>query len=252
MGWGEVLVGQLLILEKLHEMQQVESVGRQGIGRASTGGKVAHEARNNGNRLVRVIKKVKGELMVQIAWNTLHTHTQLAPQQNVVFLPQRTLGYRISNTSRTLGQFVYIIADLVQETFFRLVRNARSYRYPEPFLPWLYSIARYLALNYQQSAYHRHVDREADLPQTLADDVDPQVEVERQERHADLLKALGHLSLEQREVLSLRFGQELSVKETAGVLGVAAGTVKSRTFSALRLLRAYLESTTLQQTERRS
>ena len=142
--------------------------------------------------------------------------------------------------------------DLAQDTFFRLVRNARSYRYPQPFLPWLYSIARHLALNYQQRAYYRHVDREAALPQTLMDDADPQAEVERQERHADLLNALAHLSLEQREVLSLRFGQGLSVKETAKVLDVAAGTVKSRTFSALRLLRASLEATALQQTERRS
>lgn len=166
-------------------------------------------------------------------------------------LVQRHHASLLAHLYRLLGD-TQQAEDLVQETFFRLVRNARSYRYPQPFLPWLYSIARHLALNYQQSAYHRHVDREADLPQTLAGNADPQAEVERQERHADLLKALAHLSLEQREVLSLRFGQELSVKETAEVLGVATGTVKSRTFSALRLLRTYLEPTTLQQTERRS
>lgn len=42
-------------------------------------------------------------------------------------------------------------------------------------------------------------------------------------------------------MLSLRFGQEMSVEETAAVLGVPAGTVKSRVFTALRRLRDRLE-----------
>lgn len=157
----------------------------------------------------------------------------------------------VAHLYRLLGD-AHLAEDLAQETFFRLVRNARSYRYPRPFLPWLYQIARHLALNYQESAYHRHVDLAAELPETLIDEDDPQVWVERQERQVDLLKALSHLSFEQREVLSLRFGQELSVKETAEVLKVPVGTVKSRTFSALRLLRTHLEPTSLPQTGRRS
>jgi RNA polymerase sigma-70 factor (ECF subfamily) len=166
-------------------------------------------------------------------------------------LVQRHHAPLVAHLYRMLGD-AQQAEDLAQETFFRLVRNAHSYRYPRPFLPWFYSIAHHLALNYQQSAYHRHVDREADLPETLMDDADPQVWVERQESQADLLNALSYLSLEQREVLSLRYGQDLSVKETAKVLDVAAGTVKSRTFSALRLLRTHLVPTSLQQTERRS
>ncbi len=68
---------------------------------------------------------------------------------------------------------------------------------------------------------------------------------------ADLLNALALLSFEQRGVLSLRFGQELSVNEAAEVLGVPVGTVKSRTFNALCLLRTYLEPTSRKPTERR-
>ena len=166
-------------------------------------------------------------------------------------LVQRHHAPLVAHLYRLLGD-AYLAEDLAQDTFVRLVRHAHSYRYPQPFLPWLYSIARHLALDYQQSAYHRQVDLQADLPEMLIDDADPQAEVERQERQADLLAALAHLSLEQREVLSLRFGQELSVKEIAAVLDVPAGTVKSRTFSALRLLRTYVEPTSLQQNERRS
>jgi RNA polymerase sigma-70 factor (ECF subfamily) len=73
------------------------------------------------------------------------------------------------------------------------------------------------------------------------DDPDPAVWLERLERRQGLQAALAGLSFEQREVLSLRFGQELSVEETAAVVGVPAGTVKSRVFTALRRLRGLLE-----------
>jgi RNA polymerase sigma-70 factor, ECF subfamily len=54
-----------------------------------------------------------------------------------------------------LGGDVHLAEDLAQETFVRLVRDARSYRYPRPFLPWFYTIARNLARTQWQSAYRR-------------------------------------------------------------------------------------------------
>jgi RNA polymerase sigma-70 factor, ECF subfamily len=133
--------------------------------------------------------------------------------------------------------------DLVQETFVRLVREAQSYRYPRPFFPWLYTIARNLALKELASAYHRHVELGMALHEASIQGPDPQEAVERWERRQDLQRALVSLSFEQREVLSLRFSQELSVKEVALLLGIPAGTVKSRTFQALHRLRQYLETT---------
>lgn len=166
-------------------------------------------------------------------------------------LVQRYYAPLMAHLYRLLGD-AHLAEDLVQETFFRLMRYAHSYRYPHPFVPWLYRIARNLAHTYQKSAYHLSVDLVANPPETGIDDANPQTWVERQELHTDLLKALARLSLEQREVLSLRFGQGLSVKETAEVLNVPIGTIKSRTFSALRLLRTSLEPASLSQTERSS
>lgn len=134
--------------------------------------------------------------------------------------------------------------DLAQETFLHLVRDARLYCYPQPFLPWLYVIARNLAINHARSAYERRVDRVAalpDLPEPSSAGSDPVEWVERWERREGLRRALVELTFEQREVLSLRFGQEFSIQETAAILGLPAGTVKSRTFNALRRLRSVLE-----------
>lgn len=140
---------------------------------------------------------------------------------------------------RMAGSF-HDAEDLVQETFLRLVRDAQACHYPRPFLPWLYTIARHLALNHWQSAYSRRVDRRADVSAPSPAAADPAEWLERWERREGLRTALADVSFEQREVLSLRFGQELSVEETAAVLGVPTGTVKSRTFTALRRLRERL------------
>lgn len=56
-----------------------------------------------------------------------------------------------------------------------------------------------------------------------------------------LLVALRRLSEEQRLVIVLRIWDDLSEAETAAVLGIAVGTVKSRTARALERLRALLE-----------
>lgn len=146
----------------------------------------------------------------------------------------------LAHLYRVLGD-PHLAEDLVQEAFIRLIRDAQSYRYPRPFRPWLYAIAHHLACNYHTSAYARRVELGTEMSAMAAREPDPAEWFERWERHHGLRQALTQLSLEQREVLSLRFGQELSIQETAAILAIPPGTVKSRTFTALRLLRASLE-----------
>jgi RNA polymerase sigma-70 factor (sigma-E family) len=70
------------------------------------------------------------------------------------------------------------------------------------------------------------------LPESTADP-DPTAEVDG----ADSMKrALSELSVEQRGVVVLRYFAQLSEQDTADALGVAVGTVKSRTARALSAL----------------
>lgn len=161
-------------------------------------------------------------------------------------LVQRYHAPMLAHLARLTGD-AHLAEDLTQETFVRLVRDAHSYRYPRPFKPWFYTIARNLARNHWHSAYHRREDvgaaAHAERDEHAAGELDPAAWLERLERRQGLQAALAGLSFEQREVLSLRFGQEMSVEETAAVLGVPAGTVKSRAFNALRRLRDRLDAT---------
>jgi RNA polymerase sigma-70 factor (ECF subfamily) len=68
------------------------------------------------------------------------------------------------------------------------------------------------------------------------------VERGRPDRYGDpdLLEALGRLPEDQRMVVVLHYCEEMTIRETAAVLGQNENTVKSRLYRALEVLRADL------------
>lgn len=132
--------------------------------------------------------------------------------------------------------------DLVQETFLRLLRAARRYRYPEPFLPWLYTIITNLSRDFLKRAYRqREVPTETGgVPVAAEAEAGPGEVVERRAEYHRLVQALLRLSPKHREVLTLHFYEQLTLREIARVCGIPLGTVKSRLSWALRRLRGLL------------
>lgn len=119
--------------------------------------------------------------------------------------------------------------DVTQEAFLRAFRFLPRYRGDARFTTWLFSIARNCALD----ELRRGARRKRLLERTSAEGPpakgDPQVAIEVRE-------ALAELTLELREpvVLIDMFG--LSYRETAEVLEIPEGTVKSRVHRARELL----------------
>ena len=102
------------------------------------------------------------------------------------------------------------------------------------------SIAANLARNRRRSLgrYFANLRRFA---QAAPDDVvDPEGEVIEQRQAQALWQAVHRLELNDQEVIYLRYFLELPVEETADVLKVAPGTVKSRLHRALNRLRAII------------
>ncbi len=73
--------------------------------------------------------------------------------------------------------------------------------------------------------------------QAYAEPPEPDPVGEGHDRHHDLWVAMGRLPRRQRAVVVLRFVEDLSEKETARLLGISPGTVKSQTSKALASLR---------------
>ena len=131
--------------------------------------------------------------------------------------------------------------DVAQETFLRAWNHLKRFDPTRPLRPWLLSIASNLASNRRRSA-GRYL---AALTRAFRDE--PTSSASTEERSArnmeanDLWKAVRNLSLPDQQIIYLRYFLDLAVTETAEVLQVAEGTVKSRLSRALERLRGIIQ-----------
>ena len=128
--------------------------------------------------------------------------------------------------------------DIVQETL------VRAWRHPQGLDPdrgsvraWLFTTARHLAID----AWRRRSARVTEVSPDAAPEPAIEDETDRAVEGWLVAEALRRLSAAHREVLVECFYRGRSVAEAATALGVPAGTVKSRTYYALRSLRLVLE-----------
>ncbi len=129
--------------------------------------------------------------------------------------------------------------DAAQDAFVSAWRGLPRFRAGAPFRAWLLTIVGNAARNRRRSAGRRAaVEVRAG---TAGTPVSPESAVMAAEERAELLRALARLDGADREVVACRHLLELSVEETAAILGVAAGTVKSRLHRALLRLRVQME-----------
>jgi RNA polymerase sigma-70 factor (ECF subfamily) len=132
-----------------------------------------------------------------------------------------------------------VAADLVQDTWIRVLRGIARLREPASLRPWLFGIARRVAMDRLRLRYARPEADDVDLEQlaALPDEQEPEADL------AALDLAMAALSLADREALTLFYLRELSIQEMAALLQTPEGTIKSRLFRARQALRRELEST---------
>jgi RNA polymerase sigma-70 factor (ECF subfamily) len=129
--------------------------------------------------------------------------------------------------------------DVVQEVLVRAWRHAATLRRDaRPVRPWLFTTAR----NLLTDAHRAELTRPRLLPSDAeVGDVAARDDIGRAVESWTVAEALQGLSAEHREVLVQAHWMGRSVTEIAEVLGLPAGTVKSRTYYAVRALRLALE-----------
>jgi RNA polymerase sigma-70 factor (ECF subfamily) len=131
--------------------------------------------------------------------------------------------------------------DIAQETFLRAWNHLKRFDPTRPLRPWLLSIASNLASNRRRSA-GRYL---AALTRAFRNEPAPSNPVEEKSAQhmeaGDLWKAVQNLSAADQQIIYLRYFLELSVAETAQVLDVAEGTIKSRLSRALERLRGIIQ-----------
>lgn len=160
----------------------------------------------------------------------------------MVMLVERYYGPLLKFLTRMTG-LPQTAEDLVQDTFIRVLR----YRGVSPhcFRPWIYQIARNLARDtFRSAARHRETEYlpgEGQEDEQEADPFDTESLALQISTRQQVNALLQDLPASQREVVVLRFYQELSLKEISTITGAPLGTVKSRLFHGLRRARQILE-----------
>jgi RNA polymerase sigma-70 factor (ECF subfamily) len=104
-----------------------------------------------------------------------------------------------------------------------------------------------IAHNVKTDHFRRARNRQdfAELPETLeSPGPGPEDVTIRSSQHQAIRDALGRLSEDKREVLTMSRFQGLKYEEIAQALGCPVNTVKARVFRAMKDLRTYFEEQT--------
>ena len=130
------------------------------------------------------------------------------------------------------------VEDALQDVWFTVFRKVRDLEDPGAFTTWLYRIAQRRAYSVlrQRRPPFRPVEEAEQVTDPNAEESDFSPE-DGQRIHA----ALDELTLEHREILVLRFLEDMAYEDIATVTGCQMGTVKSRLYYAKRALRGILE-----------
>ena len=170
-------------------------------------------------------------------------------QGNVIFLQQLVGQYQY----RLVRYLIYLLGrrdevdDLVQETWLRVLERGSSYDGRSRFEPWLFTIARNLAIDHLRKRRTLSLDsndegeQDTALQTPASDAPSPFTLAARTEDAKRLAGSLQLLEPIYREALVLRFQEELSLQEISGVVGAPVATVASRIYRGLRTLRSRLE-----------
>ena len=131
--------------------------------------------------------------------------------------------------------------DLVQQTFIRLYRYRNRYQPRAKFTTFMFLLARQVWIDDLRKRKRAErlrdaLTREAEVPAGVS--VSPS-----EKSGLDVAAAVAALPEAMRQVVELGVYQDLPYAEVARILDIPAGTVKSRMFNAIRLLREHLEVT---------
>jgi RNA polymerase sigma-70 factor (ECF subfamily) len=127
--------------------------------------------------------------------------------------------------------------DLAQEVFVKALEAIGSYRWRDiPFASWLFRIAHNQVVDhFRKDGKVERVELEDSA--IAADEPSPALIAEQRFELRELRDNIGKLSPAQREVITLRFGAELSTAEVSEALGKNTGTVKALQYNGIVALR---------------
>lgn len=115
--------------------------------------------------------------------------------------------------------------DLTSEVFTRLLSALRDHTAPQKTLRgWLFSVASYVVKDFYRKKYRtQHTSLNESVPSQAPG---PDKTVEMKVTQTELKAAITTLTEDQQNVIALRFGFDMSIREVAQTMGTSEGSVK--------------------------
>jgi RNA polymerase sigma-70 factor (ECF subfamily) len=139
-----------------------------------------------------------------------------------------------------------VAEDLFQEVWIRVLRRGSQYNGKARFDTWIFTIARNLVIDLSRKRTMASLDEmreggEDERPFEIAEDSPSPLEMfEGRENAEEVATVLQTLEPSYREVLTLRFHEEMSLEEIASLTQAPLSTVKSRLYRGLAALKPEL------------
>ncbi len=154
------------------------------------------------------------------------------------------LGLLFERYKRPLYGFFYgmnkeqeLSEDLVQNTFFRILKYRHLFRGDGDFKTWMFHIARNVSHDHFRKDKLKSKESVEKWQERLGHNENRSTEMEHMEEQQMLAIAMERLPEEKREVLLLSKYQEKKYKEIGEILGCSEGAVKVKVFRALEELK---------------
>ncbi|MGD9315973.1 MAG: sigma-70 family RNA polymerase sigma factor [Anaerolineae bacterium] len=140
---------------------------------------------------------------------------------------------------RYLGN-AHLAEDLTSEVFLKLLQALGTSRAPRDQLKgWLYRVAHNLAMDwFRQQAKGEALPLNEEL---VSDGISLATMVEEHEDQHRLRQAVRQLTPSQQQVILLRFGEGLKIKQVGQLMGKSEGSIKLIQYRAVKRLRKILE-----------
>jgi RNA polymerase sigma-70 factor, ECF subfamily len=124
--------------------------------------------------------------------------------------------------------------EMCQESFKRAFLAMPKLQKLEQFYPWFYSILRNCCFNAlaRKKTTYKHAGKLKIDAEYSRSEPTPVSQLEREEAHAQVWEVLQKLSPEHREILSMKYFNDMKYQEIAQALQIPRGTVMSRLYCA--------------------
>jgi RNA polymerase sigma factor (sigma-70 family) len=164
----------------------------------------------------------------KIARSTAEVFTDLYRE----FLPKvyRYVSYRISDT--------HMAEDLTSLIFEKALTKFRSYSSEKAaFSTWIFSIARNTVIDHFRASGKTQVVQIENISMTHSDGPSPEEEMIRSEEYKMLQSCISQLGQQEQEIISLKFGAEMTNRQIARMTGLSESNVGIIIYRTVRKLR---------------